>query len=342
MQAARWAGIVGVACLGCASTLPSADQWQPTPTEVVFGCRQTPDACVAAPRLPPPTCGDSDPTPRGWKVEARDDDSETVSELASNDAGVGQCWDAAVRFCWPAAGRVELSLVVAADGHLLSAVAAPSDDAARAYPRELGDCLVRRAFGWNFRRSRSDHRHFRVTFSFPSTRRRVSPDESDTTCNPGNTTILGTWARPHVHYVDAQGGLSPAPDWRADLWLPDDRHEHGCRFSCASSYLSAVLTAAGPATFVQLSRSTEGAPRLRWRDATLSVAGAAPLPQTGMENDRFAPYDADEHHQSYLLAFPPTNPPTWTFLEAMIPIDNSPYRLRVRFVRTSPSAGHRR
>ncbi|MEZ4443899.1 MAG: hypothetical protein R3B72_32800 [Polyangiaceae bacterium] len=339
MQATPWAGIVVAMSLGCASTPPTGavDEWLPTPTEVVLGCRRGPDGCVPVSRLPSPICGEPDPA-YGWKVETRDDEgatSEAVSELASND--VRQCWDAAVRFCWPAAGRVQLNLVVAADGHVLSAVAGPSAGAAREYPRELGDCLVR-AFGWRFQRSRSERRQFRMTLSFPPTRPRVSAeDASNAECNPGNTTILGTWARPHVHYVDAQGGLSPAPNWRADLWLPDDGHGHGCRFSCASSYLSAVLTAAGPATFVQLSHSTEGARRLRWRDATLSVAGAAPSPQTGMKNDRFAPYDADEHHQSYFLAFPPTNPPTWTYLEVMIPIDDSPDRLRVRFVRMPAS-----
>ncbi len=45
------------------------------------------------------------------------------------------------------------------------------------------------------------------------------------------------------------------------------------------------------------------------------------------------PYEANAHHQSYVFAFPPTNPPTWEYLEVAIPIEGSRDWLRVRFVR---------
>ncbi|MBW2465069.1 MAG: hypothetical protein JRH11_25695 [Deltaproteobacteria bacterium] len=152
-------------------------------------------------------------------------------------------------------------------------------------------------------------------------------------CNPGGAEILGNWARPEVHLVDEQGAATTAPDWRAELWLPDDSHEDGCRFSCASHILSAVALAEGPATFVRLTRPTNGAHPLRMSGATLSVSGAAPLSQTEMRTDRFVPYEGNVHQQSYLFAYPPTNPPTWDYLEATIGIEGSQNRLRVRFVR---------
>jgi hypothetical protein len=159
-----------------------------------------------------------------------------------------------------------------------------------------------------------------------------APGET-TSCNPTNARILGDWARPEVHHVHARGDTSPAPDWSALLWLPYASYEDGCRFSCASTSLAAVVSAAGPATFVQLSHPTEGARRLGSSGATLSVAGAAAVAQTAMRTDRFEPYEANAYDQSYVFAFPPTNPPTWEFLEVTIPIEGSRDRLRVRFVR---------
>ncbi len=152
-------------------------------------------------------------------------------------------------------------------------------------------------------------------------------------CNPGGAQILGNWARPEVHLVDEQGDATTAPDWRAELWLPDGSHEDRCRFTCASDILSAVVLAEGPATFVRLTRPTDGARPLRMSGATLSVSGAPPLSQTEMHADRFAPYERNEHYQTYLFAFPPTNPPTWEYLEATIGIEGSQNQLRVRFVR---------
>ncbi len=152
-------------------------------------------------------------------------------------------------------------------------------------------------------------------------------------CNPTNAIILGGWARPQLDYINAQGDASPASGWRAELWLPDGPHLDGCRFSCASTRLSAVVTANGPASFVLLSHPTEGARPLVSADATLSVAGAAPRPQTAMRNDRFEPYEASAYHQSYFFAFPPTNPPNWDYLEVTVPIEGSADWLRARFTR---------
>ena len=152
-------------------------------------------------------------------------------------------------------------------------------------------------------------------------------------CNPTNAEILGEWAWPEVYYVNAEGDLSPARGWGAELWLPESSYGEDCWFSCASKFLSAAFTAAAPATFVRLVHRTEGARRLGSSGATLSIAGAAPLAQTTMGTDRFEPYEATAYQQSSVFAFPPTNPPIWDYLEVTIPIKGSRDQLRVRFTR---------
>lgn len=163
--------ILVIAWAGCASTLPtaSADRWRPTPIEVVSSCRREPDDCIPVRQLPAPTCGERDPELR-WTAETRIDDPvglERARELVSNDTGIERCWDAACRYCWPAAGRVELTALVAADGRTLS-VAAEREPPAP----ELAACVAERVLRWTLPRSDSERRRLRVTLSFPPSRSR--------------------------------------------------------------------------------------------------------------------------------------------------------------------------
>ena len=150
-------------------------------------------------------------------------------------------------------------------------------------------------------------------------------------CNLSGAQILGDWARPEVRSLDDRGNVTPVPEWRAELWLPDGSYQHGCRFSCASDFLSAVVTADRAATLIRLTHAAPYARHLGTTGATLSIDGRSPLHQIELSTDRFERHEVDEYVESYLYAFPSTHPPTWEVLEASLEIEGSTDRLRVRF-----------